>query len=171
VIKNLVKVYVAPVSNLSERVTVLENLTAQVSLTVKNLTQIEESNQVIAAHLYGYGSWQTISGVITYWSATFLLGGITYSSGALTVPFDGIYYIYVQLHMDDISNSISQASIRINHSVKLHIYSHHYDGEPKSKHFALLQQLTKDDQIDIYGHGKQYFVNAYYSDFGLFKIG
>jgi hypothetical protein len=42
VIKNLVKVYVAPVSNLSERVTVLENLTAQVTLTVKNLTQTEE---------------------------------------------------------------------------------------------------------------------------------
>jgi hypothetical protein len=39
--------------------------------------------------------------VIRYWSTSspsFLVGGITYNNGALTVPSDGIYYIYKTKH-------------------------------------------------------------------------
>jgi hypothetical protein len=73
--------------------------------------------------------------------------------------------------MRDTSSSYAYASITINGVFKLHIRSYHYHSESKTKHCALLQQLTKDDRIEIYGHGDQHDMDDHDSVFGVFKIG
>ena len=111
--------------------------------------------------------------MITYWSTSspsFLLGGITYNNGALTVPSDGIYYIYAHLWLDDHSGGSIQPSIRVNGNVKLYLYSHHAHSEEKTKHGALLQQLRKGDRVHIYGGGYRHYMGPQYSAFGIFKI-
>ena len=109
--------------------------------------------------------------MITYWltsSPSFLLGAITYSNGALTIPSDGVYYIYTHLHLN--GNRGISPYIRVNGNLVLYIISYHYHGESKSKHAGLLQQLKKGDSVDIYGGGYQHFMRSTDSVFGIFKI-
>ena len=111
--------------------------------------------------------------MITYWqtsSPSFLLGAITYSNGALTIPSDGVYYIYTHLYLHGNSGSYIQPYIRVNGSRVLYISSYHYHGEPKTKHAGLLQQLKKGDSVDIYGGGYRHYMASTYSVFGIFKI-
>ena len=110
--------------------------------------------------------------MITYWSTSspsFLLGGITYNNGALTVPSDGIYYIYTHLYLNDHSGNVIQPSIRVNGNVKLYLRSHHAHSEDKTKHGALLQLLKKGDGVDIYGGGYRHYMEPQYSAFGIFR--
>ena len=110
--------------------------------------------------------------MITYWqtsSPSFLLGAITYSNGALTIPSDGVYYIYTHLWLNDNSGGI-YPYIRVNGNRVLRIVSYHYHSEEKTKHAGLLQQLKKGDSVDIYGGGYRHFMGSTYSDFGIYKI-
>ena len=110
--------------------------------------------------------------MITYWqtsSPSFLLGAITYSSGALTIPSDGVYYIYTHLYLNNNGGAI-QPYIRVNGNVVLYIQSRHYHSEYKSKHGGLLQQLKKGDSVDIHGGGYRHYIYSIYSVFGIFKI-
>ena len=111
--------------------------------------------------------------MITYWqtsSPSFLLGAITHSNGALTIPSDGVYYIYTQLHLNAKSGSHITPYIRVNGNVVLYIRSYHHHGEVKTKHCGLLQQLKKGDSVDIYGGGYEHYMDSTYSVFGIFKI-
>ena len=110
--------------------------------------------------------------MITYWqtsSPSFLLGGITYSSGALTIPSDGVYYIYTHLYLYQSGNYI-QPYIRVNGNLVLYIRSYHAHSEEKTKHAGLLQQLKKGDSVDIHGGGYRHHMTSTYSVFGIFKI-
>ena len=110
--------------------------------------------------------------MITYWSTSspsFLLGGITYNNGALTVPSDGIYYIYAHLYVG-FGSSYFNPTIRVNGSNKLYLTSYHAHSEQKTKHGALLQQLRKGDYVDIHGGGYRHLMGPQYSAFGIFKI-
>jgi hypothetical protein len=154
----LLKHYFALVKNMSEQMSQLEN-------------QIEQNRFVVAAHLGGSSSyWYTISGVITYWSPSFLLGGITYNNGALTVPADGIYYIYTHLYLNERSDGYIQPTIRVNGSTKLHLTNYFTSTGHKSNHGALLQELRKGDLVDIYGGGYRHYMGPLHSVFGIFKI-
>ena len=111
--------------------------------------------------------------MITYWqtsSPSFLLGGITYSNGALTIPSDGVYYIYTQLYLDDQSGSYIIPYIRVNKKIVLYIRSYHAHSEEKTKHAGLLQQLKKGDSVDIHGGGYRHYMGFAHSEFGIFKI-
>ena len=111
--------------------------------------------------------------MITYWqtsSPSFLLGGITYSTGALTIPSDGVYYIYTHLYLHQNSGSYITPYIRVNGKRVLLIQSYHAHSEHKTKHAGLLQQLRKDDSVDIHGGGHQHHMGFAHSDFGIFKI-
>ena len=111
--------------------------------------------------------------MITYWqtsSPSFLLGAITYSNGALTIPSDGVYYIYTHLWLNDYSGSAIDPYIRVNGNGVLYIRSHHHRSEEKTKHAGVLQQLKKGDSIDIYGGGYRHYMGAPHSVFGIFKI-
>ena len=111
--------------------------------------------------------------MITYWqtsSPSFLLGGITYSNGALTIPSDGVYYIYTHLYLDNNSGSRIRAYIRVNGKLVLLIQSYHTHGEDKSKHAGVLQQLKEGDSVDIHGGRSKYYMGHDHSVFGIFKI-
>ena len=111
--------------------------------------------------------------MITYWqtsSPSFLLGAITYSNGALTIPSDGVYYIYTQLYLDANSGSHIQPYIRVNGNDVLVITSYHHHSEEKTKHTGLLQQLKKGDSVDICGGGYRHYMDSHHSIFGIFKI-
>ena len=110
--------------------------------------------------------------MITYWltrSPSFLLGGITYNNGALTVPSDGVYYIYTNLRVKR-SSGHAFPGIGVNGDIKLYLGSYHAHGEQRSKHGALLQQLRKGDRVQIYGRGPQYFMDRSHAVFGMFKV-
>ena len=110
-------------------------------------------------------------GVITYWSTSspsFLLGGITYNNGALTVPSDGVYYIYTHVRVKH--SSYTYPAIGVNGNYKLYLASYHAHGEYRSKHGALLQQLRKGDSVQIYGNGRQYYMEQIRAVFGMFKV-
>ncbi|XP_062505037.1 collagen alpha-1(X) chain-like isoform X1 [Corticium candelabrum] len=163
--EDVLKRYFSPVKGLAERMKELEDWKEE---WTKN-----ESRVTVAAHLVGSSySWYTISGVITYWqtsSPSFLLGAITYSNGALTIPSDGVYYIYTHLHLDDNSGSYIQPYIRVNGNLVLYISSYNRGGY-ESKHGGLLQQLKKGDSVDIYGGGYRHLMGSTTSVFGIFKI-
>ena len=111
--------------------------------------------------------------MITYWqtsSPSFLLGAITYSNGALTIPSDGVYYIYTHLYLKANSGSYNTPYIRVNGNVVLYITSYHHHSKYKSKHAGLLQQLKKGDSVDIYGGKYQHHMASIDSVFGIFKI-
>ena len=110
--------------------------------------------------------------MITYWSTSspsFLLGGITYNNGALTVPSDGVYYIYTNLRVKR-SSGHAYPGIGVNGNVKLYPTSYHAHGEYKSKHGALLQQLREGDRVHIDGRGYQYYMGPKNAVFGMFKV-
>ena len=111
--------------------------------------------------------------MITYWqtsSPSFLLGAITYSNGALTIPSDGVYYIYTHLFLTAKSGNHLQPYIRVNGNLVLYISRYHYHSESKTKHAGLLQQLKKGDSVDIYGGGYGHYMGSTHSVFGIFKI-
>ena len=111
--------------------------------------------------------------MITYWqtsSPSFLLGAITYSNGALTIPSDGVYYIYTHLYLNANSGNHIQPYIRVNGNHVLHIASYHHHSKFKSKHAGLLQQLKKGDSVDIHGVGNLHHMGSHTSVFGIFKI-
>ncbi|XP_062508902.1 pulmonary surfactant-associated protein D-like isoform X3 [Corticium candelabrum] len=164
--EDVLKVYFSPVKGLAERMKQLEDWKEEWTKNERRVT--------VAAHLVGSShSWYTISGVITYWqtsSPSFLLGGITYSNGALTIPSDGVYYIYTQLYLDDQSGSYIIPYIRVNKKIVLYIRSYHAHSEEKTKHAGLLQQLKKGDSVDIHGGGYRHYMGFAHSEFGIFKI-
>ena len=111
--------------------------------------------------------------MITYWqtsSPSFLLGAITYSNGALTIPSDGVYYIYTHLYLKANIGGAIYPYIRVNGNRVLYIASYHGNGEQKTKHAGLLQQLKKGDSVDIYGGGYEHYMGSTHSVFGIFKI-
>ena len=111
--------------------------------------------------------------MITYWqtsSPSFLLGAITYSNGALTIPSDGLYYIYTHLWLSAKSGVHIQPYIRVNANRVLYISSYYHHNEGKTKHAGLLQQLKKGDSVDIYGGGYRHYMGSTYSVFGIYKI-
>ena len=110
-------------------------------------------------------------GVITYWSTSspsFLVGGFTYSNGALTVPSNGIYYIYVQLHVNKSSGTVAPY-LRVNGGIVMYMYYQMSGGE-RTKYSGNIRRLKKGDSVDVYGSGGQYYMYWPYSYFGMFKL-
>ena len=109
--------------------------------------------------------------MITYWqtrSPSFLLGAITYSNGALTIPSDGVYYIYTHLWLHDYSGSSITPYVRVNGNRVLNIRSYHHHTEDKTKHAGLLQLLKKGDSVDIHGGGHQHHMASLLIQFLVF---
>ena len=110
-------------------------------------------------------------GVITQWSTSspsFMLGGITYSNGALTVSSDGLYYIYIQLIVEQ-SSSAAIPSLRVNGGTVIEMYYRVTDGS-RTKYSGIIRSLKKGDRIDIYANRYPYSMRWSYSYFGMFKL-
>ena len=110
-------------------------------------------------------------GVITYWSTSspsFLVGGITYSNGALTVPSDGLYYIYIQLFVSK-SSGAANPSVQVNSGRVMYIH-YQMSGGSRTKYSGIVRRLKKGDRVDVYGNGYSYYMYWPYSYFGMFKL-
>ena len=110
-------------------------------------------------------------GVVKYWSTSspsFLVGGITYSNGALTVPSDGIYYIYVQLRVNK-SSGTAAPYFRVNGGRVMWMY-YRLNGGDRTKYSGIIQSLKKGDSVDVYGNGYPYYMEYQNSFFGMFKL-
>ena len=120
---------------------------------------------------------------VTYWSTSksspgFLRGGTVYKNGYITVPRDGLYYVYSQFWYDQQSSSQNYCSfhIKLNDSNNIG-RAHHYRKNPisydQSQYTGVTVMLTANDRLSVtVGHTCYY---EFYSDsrafFGAFYIG
>ena len=90
-------------------------------------------------------------GVITYWSTSspsFLVEGITYSNGALAVPSDGLYYIYIQLYVDMSSGGVNP-NLRVNGGRVMYMY-YQMNGGDRTKYSGIIRRLKNGDSVDVH---------------------
>lgn len=89
-----------PSGNRGERGLSGEEQIDQLKLELQELRKCTTCQESAAGHLYGDGTQGTFTNgtLVTYWdtSSAILTGGMTYSNGYITVPTDGVYYVYIQ---------------------------------------------------------------------------
>ncbi|XP_062519957.1 pulmonary surfactant-associated protein D-like [Corticium candelabrum] len=174
--------YFKPVTALQREV---ENLRNKFEIIMRsfNACCIEEKP---AAHLYGSGTSATLStGTrVTYWSTStsppgFLRGGTVYNNGYITVPRDGLYYVYSQFWYDRSSGSsqyFCSFYIKLNGSNNIG-RAIHYRQNPgsrdESQYTGVTVMLTANDRLSvIVGSGCRYEFYTYdMAFFGAFYIG
>ena len=121
---------------------------------------------------------------VTYWSSTststpgFLRGGIVYNNGYITVPRDGLYYVYSQFLYDRSLGKKNSCSfyIKLNDSNNIG-RTYHNRENPKagdeSQYTGVTVMLTANDRLSVTaGNTCRY---EFFSDcrafFGAFYIG
>lgn len=146
-------------------------------------SRLQERSNTPVAHLYvsNRGS-RRISGRMTYWttgnSLSVLAGGMKSSSRYITIPEDGLYYVYVLLrvHYNSSSHYRSQVDIRVNGNSVLRSYCnvYRYGNERtdyRSQYLGGVQALRNGDRLTVYmGRSMYYYLSSPYSYFGAFKL-
>ena len=116
---------------------------------------------------------------ITQWTTStngnyqsFLRGGMTYSNGYITVPQDGLYYIYAQMHFfSSSSGSYVYFYIRINNNDAVrHLSQSHSSNRHQEEQTGFMRFLVKGDRLSVYGVGSRYLVQPPYAFFGAYKL-
>jgi hypothetical protein len=139
----------------------VKTLQAEVTL-IKDTLQSLISEENPAAHLHARDSsdtldagtrftlWFTSSGL---WYSPILRGGMTYNDGYITVPKDGLYYIYAQLHYNPQSGQtvcsfyIEMKGIDI---ISAAAQNKSPDGNQwDSRHIGILRILSKGDRLSV----------------------
>ncbi|XP_062517840.1 collagen alpha-1(XXVII) chain-like [Corticium candelabrum] len=158
----------------------LQTEVSNMKLTLQSLA----SNDQPAAHLHGnnnYGTkssgsiitdWYTGSG---QWYSPILRGGMTYSNGYITVPKDGLYYIYGKIYFDPQSGQArSGFYIYLNSQYVEFTYQYHPSAngnQDYTRYSGLLKMVSKGDRIYM---KFVYTVYAYmyppYAQFGVFRV-
>jgi hypothetical protein len=146
-------------------------------------SRLQERSNTPVAHLYvSSRGRQYISGLMTYWttgnSLSVLAGGMTYSSGYITVPEDGLYYVYLLLRVYYRSSSYyqSQVYITVNGNNVLYSYCdvYRYGNERtdyRSQYLGGVQALRNGDRLAVYTSGAMYYyLYTQYNYFGAFKL-
>ena len=115
--------------------------------------------------------WHSNSGSI--WSP-YLRGGMTYSNGILTVPQDGLYYVYTQLwfyHGGSGSYLNAIFSIDVNGSARAQAF-HQSNDQHHTYFMGRLLKLQEGDRISIViRSGSNYLRNRKdYAFFGAFRL-
>ena len=97
---------------------------------------------------------------------------MAYSNGYITVPEDGLYYIYAQLHFYPISSGTGiYFYIRINDSGVVRQYSSdHSSYQAHEEHTGFMRFLLKGDRVSVYADGNRYAVGAPYGFIGVYKL-
>ena len=119
---------------------------------------------------------------VTYWSTStsppgFLRGGTVYNNGYITVPRDGLYYVYSQFWYDrEGGQNYCSFRIKLNDSNNLggvYHYRQNPGGYDESQYTGLTVMLTANDRISVtVGHTCNYdFYTTDTAFFGAFYIG
>ena len=84
----------------------------------------------------------------------FTQGGITVSSGVVTVPVSGLYHVGSTVRFDAIGGGYAILSIRINNDTDSGTGTYNIKGTPDTNYFSLTEStvfdLTANDQVKVY---------------------
>jgi hypothetical protein len=153
---------------------------------MKTAMQSFVSKNQSAAQLYGRGTgltynsgtrvtdWYTASGA-RY--SPILRGGMTYSNGYITVPMDGVYYVYVQMYIDPLSGQTwCGFYIHVNDSyaiqyVLVYLQPSTSTNRDDVRYAGALKTLNKGDRLSVVSIYTCYFeMYPYRSHFGAFLL-
>ncbi|XP_062523212.1 collagen alpha-1(X) chain-like [Corticium candelabrum] len=179
------KNYFEPVKTMRQEVDgKLGKLNSSLQLQLEDLKhEILAYNEKPSAHLYGNngGPYSASSGTVTQWyksSGTvwspFLRGGMQYSNDAITVPNDGLYYVYAQMYYYHPSSSHYNAGFRIRVNGTGRAYAYWYNNHSHDHHthyMGRIIQLKKGDNLSITFENTCYYY--FYSEntfFGAFLV-
>ena len=100
------------------------------------------------------------------------MGGITYRNGELTVPSDGIYYIYASLYMSPVSTGYVRLSLAINGTPRISALDgiHTSNFMDRTKYIGILRQLKRGDRVSVIGTGHRFIQYSEYTTFGVWKL-
>ena len=83
----------------------------------------------------------------------FIQGGITISSGSITVPVDGVYQFNANVRLDNIGSGYVEVLIVINGAAGGNVDTYTIDGSPPSNYFTLtpsdFYKLSAGDIVDV----------------------
>jgi hypothetical protein len=115
--------------------------------------------------------------VVTYWNSSLgvLTNGMTYSNGFITVPMNGVYYIYAQLWYDARSRQINTSGYYIYHNNDIIGQVHIHDEDPrrrdKTQYGGFARFLRKGDRLSLkLSHTAWYQFFFPYAIFGCFRV-
>ncbi|XP_062518005.1 collagen alpha-2(VIII) chain-like [Corticium candelabrum] len=179
------KNYVESVKTMRQEVVgKLDKFNISLQLQFEDLKQeILAGSEKPAAHLSGVGSSHGVysSGTVTQWYESsgsvwspFLRGGMQYSNGVITVPNDGLYYVYAQMYYYHASSSYRYAGfrIRVNAASRAFAYWYNYYFRDHHTHYmGRIIQLNKGDKLSITfeSNCSYYFYNER-AFFGSFSV-
>ena len=116
--------------------------------------------------------WYTGSG---QWYSPILRGGMTYSNGYITVPKDGLYYIYGKIWFDPRSGQ-ARSGFYIYLNSQIVDFTYQYLQSPNgnqdyTRYSGLLKMVSKGDRIYMKFTNTVYaFMHQQYSQFGAFRV-
>ena len=121
--------------------------------------------------------------LVTQWRSTgsgqsyspTLRGGMTYSGGYITVPKDGLYYIYAQLHYNPVSGQTwCGFLIYWNNQYVDEVYAQNQSPNGNqwgSRYTGLMKILNKGDTLSVrLTHTCRFYMYSFYSQFGAFRV-
>ena len=100
---------------------------------------------------------------------------MTYSNGYITVPKDGLYYIYGKIYFDPQSGQ-TQSGFHIYVNSQYVDRTHQYFPSPNSlqdytRYSGLLKMVSKGDRIYMkFVYTVQAYMYPYYTQFGVFRV-
>ena len=100
---------------------------------------------------------------------------MTYSGGYITVPKDGLYYIYAQLHYNPQSGQ-TVCGFRIDWNNRVVDYAYAQNQSPNgnqqgSRYTGLMKILNKGDTLSVKLSGTCYYrFYSSFSQFGAFRV-
>ena len=122
-------------------------------------------------------TWHTISNMTDNQTNAFLQGGMTLSSGVVTVPVAGLYHFSANIRVDDVGSGYLWTQISKNNSNDT-VYQHSsINGSPDGSYIQCVQsglyQMDANDtvRIKVYASGDSSFHAANQSHFSGFLIG
>ena len=84
----------------------------------------------------------------------FTQGGITVSSGVVTVPVSGLYHVGSTVRFDNIGSGYTVLAIRMNNDTNSGTGSYMIKGAPDTNYFSLTEStifnLNANDQVKVY---------------------
>ena len=97
---------------------------------------------------------------------------MAYSNGYITVPQDGLYYIYVQMAFYPSSSGTPiYFDIRINESsVVRYYFQDHSSNQRHDEQTSFMRFLLKGDRVSVYASGSRYYLQAPHGFFGAYKL-
>ena len=100
---------------------------------------------------------------------------MTYSNGYITVPKDGLYYIYGKIRFDPKSGQTSSGFYIYLNSQKVD-YTYQYLPSPNgnqdySRYSGLLKMVSKGDRIYMkFVYTVYAYMSSVYAQFGAFRV-